>query len=547
MFLFPLSSWAQDVDLAPVTGTYAIHNVIIKKAPGVTVESGTVVIKDGVISAVGKNIIIPADAHIIQADSMYLYAGFISGLSHTGIPTPKEDKKEKVKDPGNPPPDRAGIQPQRKVNTMLDPRDKSISNLRKIGFTSAHVVPHGGMLPGQGALILLTGNSPDQMIYKNEFSLFSQLKGAQRMYPSTVIGVMAKYRDLYGKAVQSKGYQLRYNSNPQGMIRPEKLAVEEAFYSVIDKKIPVTFVAEKVLDIQRVLTLQSELGFSLMLAEIKQGWDLTTKLKNADAKVFLSLDLPEVKEEKEDSSALNTSKKKTAVDLEKEALEKRKKEAIQQSYGQPAIFKNNSISFGFSTMEAKTSAIQSTLRKFLDYGMTEDDLLAALTTHPARLLGVSNVMGTIDPGKIANLFISDRSYFQEGAHVKYVFVDGTLYSYDQKKEKKTETEEKVKVGGNWSYSSETPDGTVTGKIKVKESEGGYEGTISNSFSGQTKDLSDISVEGNQWMFSFKLNIEGNEVTIEFNVAIEEDMFEGTMSAGEFGSFEVEGQKDPEDK
>ena len=196
-------------------------------------------------------------------------------------------------------------------------------------------------------------------------------------------------------------------------------------------------------------------------------------------------------------------------------------------------------------MEAKTSTIQSTLRKFLDYGMTEDDLLAALTTHPATLLGVSNVMGTIDPGKIANLFITDKPYFQEGANVKYVFVDGMLYSYDEKKEKKTETEEKVNVEGSWSYSSETPNGTVTGKIKVKESEGNYEGTISNSFSGQSTELSDISVEGDQWIFSFKLNIEGNEVIIEFNVAIEGDMFKGSMSAGEFGSFEVEGQKDPE--
>ena len=300
------------------------------------------------ITAVGKNITLPADARIIHADSMYLYAGFISGLSHTGIPTPKEGKKEKVKDPGNPPPDRAGIQPQRKVNTMLDPKDKSISNLRKIGFTSAHVVPHGGMLPGQGALILLAGNSPDQMIYKNGFSLFSQLKGAQRMYPSTVIGVMAKYRDLYAKAIQSKEYQLRYDSNPQGMIRPEKLVVEEAFYAVIDRKIPVMFAAEKVLDIQRVLTLQRELGFSLMVAEVKQGWDLATKLKDADVKVFLSLDLPEVeKEEKKDSSALDTSKKKTAADLEKEALEKRKKEAVQQSYGQPAVFKKQQCQLWF--------------------------------------------------------------------------------------------------------------------------------------------------------------------------------------------------------
>ena len=545
LLLLPQILSAQDLNLAPVTRTYAIQNVIIKQAPGKTISNGTVVIKNGVISAVGINPTIPPNAQLIVADSMYLYAGFISGLSHTGVPKPKEDKKEKVKDPGNPPNDRAGVQPHRSILPMLDPKDKSINELRKIGFTSAHVVPHGGMLPGQGSLILLTGETADHMIYKNDVSLFSQLKGAQRMYPSTVIGVMAKYRDLYRKAQQSKDYEKRYTDDPSGLARPEKVAVEAAFYPVIDKKMPVVFTAEKVLDVQRALTLQRELGFSLMLAEVKQGWDLTEKIKSSGAKTFLSLDLPEIKEEKKDSSAVMTNTKKTAVELEEEALEKRKQEAIIKSYGQPATYAAQGIRFGFSTLEVKSSDVQKNVRKLLEYGMTEDDLLAALTTHPASLLGVADVMGTVEPGKIANVIISDKPYFEDKANVKYVFVDGVMYSYDVKKKKTSSSGDAIDVAGTWNYTAETPNGTLTGEIDIAGEPDAYEDTISNSFSGGTTDISSVSVEGSQMTLSYTISIGGNQISMELNVTVEEDTFEGTMTAGQFGSFKIEGQKNPE--
>lgn len=87
----PASLFAQDSELAPVSRTLAITNVNIVQAPGRKIEMGTVVLKDGLIISVGKNVTIPADAIVLKADSMYVYAGFIDGLSHVGIPKPKEE------------------------------------------------------------------------------------------------------------------------------------------------------------------------------------------------------------------------------------------------------------------------------------------------------------------------------------------------------------------------------------------------------------------------------------------------------------------------
>ena len=446
LWLLSLSSLtnAQDINLEPVTGTYAIKNATIVQAPGRVIDRGMVLLEDGVIKSVGKSVNIPANAQIIDADSMYVYAGFIDGLSHVGLSKPKDKPidRSKIKDPGNPPNDLAGIQPERLVSTMLDPKEKSVSNMRKLGFTAAHSVPYGKMLPGQGAIVLLSGQTADQMVYRNMTSMFSQLSGVRRIYPSTVIGVMAKYRELYRQSSQSKDYQRKYKANPSGMVRPEQNFVEEAFYPVLDKKMPVAFKAEGVLDIQRVLTLQSDLGFNLLLGEVKQGWDVINKIKTSNAKTFLSLDLPEIKEEKKDTVKAEEKKTKTSFDLEKEQLEKRKKEIIDQHYAQASVFKNSGVKFGFSTLEVKPKDLKKNLSKLTEYGMTESDILAALTTHPAELLGLSSVMGTIDPGKMGNLVVTDKPYFDDESNVKLVFVNGYLYEFEVKKDKKSEDKPK---------------------------------------------------------------------------------------------------------
>lgn len=546
-----VAAFAQDdKPLAPVTRTYAITNVNIIQAPGRKVDMGTVLIKDGIIKAVGKNISIPAEAIVIKADSMYVYAGFIDGLSRVGVTKPKEeDNRERPKDPGNPSPERAGITPQNDVRSSLNAGDKSIEELRAVGFTTAHVVPYGGMLPGSGSIVLLGGQSADAMVLMSKTSFYSELTSAQRVYPATVIGVMAKYRELYRQATLSKNYESLYAANRTGLERPSTDRVLEAFYPVIDKRLPVLFKSEKILDIQRVLTLQSELGFTLMLADVKEGWDVINKIKTANAKTFLSLDLPEEKKKEDKDKKEDKNKKeakpKSATDLEKEALEKRKEDFVTKYTAQPATFQKAGITFGFSTLSAKTKDIPSNLRRMIAAGLTEDQALAALTTTPAQLLGLSDRIGTVDNGKMANLVISDKPYFNEKAKVRYVFVDGVLYTQEVKEEKKADKSgKKVEAQGNWTYSTETPQGTNTGKLKLKNDGGTYSGTISSNMSDKETEIKNAVLDGNKLTFTFDFQMGGNTMAIEVSLTLDGDSFEGSMAVGSFGSFPMKGSKDP---
>src|ERR1043165_1791703 len=138
----------EEKPVAPGGRSYALTNATIIQAPGRKIEKATVVMKDGLITAVGTGITVPSDAIVIKADSLFVYAGFIDGLSRAGVTKPpKDEKQERPKDPGNPPADRAGITPQNDVRNWLNPNDKSVEELRNLGFTVSQVVPYGNFLP----------------------------------------------------------------------------------------------------------------------------------------------------------------------------------------------------------------------------------------------------------------------------------------------------------------------------------------------------------------------------------------------------------------
>lgn len=548
--VMPLVGLAQDSDLKPVTNKYAIKNATIVQAPGKTIQNGTILIENGIIKAVGSSVSIPADAWVVEADSMFVYAGFISGLSNIGVEKPKdEDRKDDRKLTGNPSYERAGITPGNSVRGMLNPSDKSVSDFRKLGFTASHSVPHSGMLPGTGSIILLGGSDGESMVVRDQSSMYSQLAGADGVYPNTVIGVMAKYRDLYRKASQAREYQSRYNSSSNGMERPATDATLEALYPVISKQMTVAFKAEGVKDVMRVIALQRDLGFKMMLGEVKQGWDAITAIKGTGAPVFLSLDLPEWKEaeeeEEKDDEEKEEDKEPAPEEVEKQALEARQMEMIKNYYTQAGKFSSNGVKFGFSTMEVKSKDFKQNLLKVIENGLSEDKALAALTTEPASILGVSGQMGTIEAGKMANLFVSDTAYFTKDSNVRYVFVDGTKYEYEVKKKKKKKSNggEAVDAAGEWNYTTETPQGNGSGVIKLTGTPGDYSGTITVSFNGSTNEIQDVVVDGNNVSFSFKLNM-GEEITVDISMDIDGDTFEGTLSVASFGSFPMEGSRDP---
>lgn len=546
-----------------VTQTYLLKNAHITTKPGQTMF-GHILIRDGLIAQVGPSISAPFDAQVIDMDSMYIYAGFIDALSHTGVKKPEKENNDRVRDPGNPTNKRAGITPEHAVTEDFDPQDGSVKKSREAGFTIAHVVPRGRMLPGMGGVFSMAKGASTDMVIADDASMFSQLRSASRVAPGTLIGVLAKYRDIYRNAEALKTYSSKYATNPSGLNRAKPDDAIAAFVPVVSKQMPVFFAAKSMLDVSRIINLQKELGFKLVLSDVRQGWPMMDKIKRGNYPVVLSLDLPkEIKEEEKkdmtDEEKAKAEKKKKKEEAKLSALEKankankaareeRKKKSVAEYESQAAMMEKSGVKFAFSTMSSKPSDARKEIRRMIKAGLSERAALAALTTNAADILGISRVAGTLESGKMAHIVVTDKPLFEEKSAVRYIFVDGQMNEMKKKEEKKGDvnTDALSAVAGVWSYSIEIPGETQTGNIKIEKD--GDDAVVSISSSDNLEDyeeVNNVNLEADKLTFDFQVEEGGMQLPLSFDIDIEGNNMTGKVNAGNFGAFPIEAtKKDP---
>ncbi len=536
---------AQDYEVPTVTDTYALENARVVQAPGQVLESATVVVRDGLIEAVGSDVEVPYDARRIDADSLVVYAGFIDGLSHAGVEMPEdegENGEEDEVDPGDPPFDEAGIQPDRSVRRFLTPDESDLTSLRKAGFTLGHVVPEGHMLPGAGAYVFYGEKTANDMVLEAGPTLFAKIDPAEGyVYPATEMAVISKFRQLYRETAQRQKLEAEYQQNPVGTQRPPQDPVHSALVPVLNGETPLAFYADGALPIHRVLNLQQELGFPLVLAGLSESHATVEALQGVDAPLFLTLDLPEKpkRSAEQDTTVADTTDDPSSyynyefrvptydkVPSEERNIELRHAMERQDYLETADTLHEAGIQFGFTSREAKPDDVRENLRTMIDQGLPKQTALAALTTRPAAFLGLENRLGTVEEGKIANLVVTDSSYFAEDANVKYVFVDGQLYDYTSDESEQGEVSGDVsKVLGTWSYTLETPQGERSGTLTIEGDQSGLEGTLVNS-QGDEQELQAISFDGTTLSFTISPS---EAPPLSVSVTVKEGTFEGTVS------------------
>jgi len=543
-----LSLQAQSVEdaLKPVTRTYAFTNATIIPQPGQQVTGATIVVKDGLVQAMGTNVSVPANAKVVDADSMFIYAGFIDGLSNAGIPRPEREengpnrgRRSDGVNPGDPPRELAGITPEKQVRGELKHDDKSLEDLRELGFTAAHVVPRGRMLPGKGSIIVLAGEHGEDMLLAEGVSQFVQFSSAPGVFPATIIGVMAKFTELIKQTEQMQMHMTAYAKNPKGMDRPERNEALEALIPVVNGELPVFFMAPDVKSMYRVMRMQDDLGFDLVMTGIKEAWHVVDQLDEKDIPVIVSLELPDPPKEKKKKEA-----EEEAMDEEMQMLQQRASERMTEFESQAATLANAGIAFGFSTMEASAKDIRENLRRMVNNGLTEEQALASLTTNPANMLGVSNSMGTLEEGKMGNLVVTDGNYFEEGSNVRFVMADGHLFEYEVKKAAaKGDPSASAKVGGTWAYTVDVPGQTAEGTLTLTQEEEDITGELASSQAPEATRIENAALAGNTLTFAAPISMGGQSITLNFTIVITGDDMEGSVSVGEFGTFDVEGYRE----
>lgn len=539
MGLLTQSVWGQSDPTGKrrVTSTFAITNATVITGPGQTGTKATVLFKDGVILGVGSGLQIPKEAKIISGDSLFVYPGFIDGAGTMGITRPKDAERPKDLVSSNPPDEFAGITPWRSAVDQFSITGNMVDDWRKTGFTISQVIPDGGMLPGKGAIMVLGDGSSTNLVQLNS-ALAANFRGSRGMYPATLAGVMAKFRDVYQNTTLALEHEKMYASTA-GVKRPQTTPTQAAMAAAVQKQIPVLFTASSDLEIRRALALQKELGFKLVLTGLENYETVIDQIKASGTPVLIKLQVP-------DEKAIKSQKAEGVTDATK-AQYQRVKESYEKALKQASLLEKAGIPFAFTTADAKPGDAMKAIMAMIKNGLSEKAAFAALTTNPASILGVSRVAGSIEKGKMANLIVSTDAIFSEDAQIKHVIVDGNIFTYEVKK-KATKEEQKgsgatgTSVEGVWEYTSETPAGSSGGEIVLKRENGVLGGSISYddpAGSGKvTSPIKNATVNGKTLSFDFAVAAGGMSLNVTVTGEINGNTMEGSLSVPQMGSFPV---------
>lgn len=538
-----------------VTHHFLITEARVVSAPGQLPILTNIRIRDGVIDELGAQLTARFDEKVIHADSQYVYAGFIDAMSHAGIKK-EEEKKEERKDNvrsgsrGAVNFEQSGITPQINALSRINAKEASISDLRKSGFVLAQVFPRGRMLAGSSTVISLgEADHEDKLVVKAPSAMLASLTTANGVAPATVIGVIARFKELFKNTGIYIDNELAYTKQAAGVKKPLYAEELAAMAPLHNKQMWMYFVAPKSKDIHRAIELQKHSNYTTVLADVQHLGPALPAVKKGGYSLILSTQLPEdLKEEKKEKEGQEKTKEEkkqpTTTKTEEElALEKRKMESHQDYMAQAAICEKNNISFAFGSANAKTGDILKNIRRMVKAGLSEKTALSALTTVPASMMKLSSLYGTIEKGKVASLVFFDKPLFDEKANVKQVWVEGIPFVNDEK----PKTENKVgdtgiKPEGSWSYTVDMGGQTQTGKFTFKKEGKVYSGTSIDDLNPSDEGImEDLLIDGN--MVKFKINVDPVQpINAYLELTFTADNYTGTVNIDGMGSFTIKGSK-----
>ena len=411
------------------------------------------------------------------------------------------------------------------------------------------------MIAGNSTLITLNdAEHEDKLVVKNSVAMQASFTPANGASPSTVIGVIARFKEFYLNTGLSIDNDARFSKQNLGLKKPEYVEEIHAMAPVYKKQMPLYFVTPKSKDVFRAVELQKGLGFQMILADVQHLQSAIDKVKAEGYAVLLSPQLPEEqkdekkekgeKKEKEGQANAETGKEEPVKANEKTeeemGLEKRKKEKMQEYLAQAALLEKNNISFAFSMANAKPADFLKNIRAMKKAGLSEKAALSALTTTPASLLQIAGQYGTLEKGKVASMVFFDKSVWDEKAIIKQVMVDGQLYVNEEKAKSEGKPGDGLKLEGEWSYTVDVQGQVETGRFKFVKDGKGYSGT-STSDANESTPMEDLIIDGNKVTFKLMIN-SGQPTPVTVELTFTNDSYTGSATIGEAGSFVVKGSK-----
>jgi imidazolonepropionase-like amidohydrolase len=507
---------------ADAPGVYAITGGTVHPVSGPEIANGVVVIRDGLIEAVGANVAVPPDATLIDVKGSHVYPGLIDAQTSLGFPSASAPRRRGGGAGGARTPPAETLPetgPSFLAFREAKLSDDDIEAKRATGVTTIVTAPSFGIFNGQSVALNLSGGTMESRVVRNPAT--QQISFNPRpawTYPDSLMGVISYVRQTLLDAQQYSAARAIYDKNPAGYKRPDESSSLDALGAVLRRDVPLVFVADSELMIRRAEAIAKEFNVRMVVSGARQGYKMADELRSLGAPVLVSTKWPVPPTSKED----------------REEQPLRVIRDRQLSPTTPGVLAKSGVLFALVSGGGKTADYLPGIRKAIDNGLSADDALRATTINAARIIGIDRQLGSLDRGKIANVVVTDKPIFDKEAKVKRIFVDG--------RESKVPTEdEKKKTGaaaaagstasgldGGWSLIVKSSAGDVNISAALHVENGQISGTFSGdrgsgnigtgTFDGTTVEFSIAGrgkEEAGDWLFHGTLhgsNIEGTVAT-----------------------------------
>jgi imidazolonepropionase-like amidohydrolase len=495
---------------------HALVGARIVVAPGKTIGSGTVVLRDGLIAAVGADTATPADARVWEAKGLTLYPGLIDAYTVRSVPEVRDDKAQA----GHP---NKLVRADRDA-TAFAADEGAFKKLREAGFTIAVVAPKDGLFRGRSDLLTLGSTDLARALLRRGVAqnvTIQPNKGDDDPYPDSLMGAVALFR----QSMLDAGWQnaalaafARNARQPRPALSPALAALGPA---AAGQEVMV-FETSNVLDTLRDAALVKELRLKAWLVGNGHEYERIADVRATGLAHILPLAFP--KEPKPGA--------KGDPNIELDDLRH-----WDRAADNPKAMIGTGLEVAFSSFGLDDPGkLHENLEKAIVRGLTADQALAALTVAPAKLLGLSDRAGTIEAGKMANLVEVEGDLFVDKPKIRAVWIEGERF------EVKVSKPAKIDPAGTWTLTVKTPDGqSIPATLEVAGKSGSWTGSIAAL--EKKVDLQSVEVSGKKLIVEFEGSPFGESGTVKFELEIDGDNASGSGEM-ESGTLEVTGSRTP---
>lgn len=375
-----------------------VKNGKIYTMAGEVIENGSILIKDGKIAEVGKDIIAPLDAKVIDAEGRMILPGFIDahchlGMWEEGIGFEGSDGNEMV-DP---------VTPHLRAIDAINPMDISFEEAYQGGVTTAVTGPgSANVVGGTFAAIKTYGNRIDDMIIKDPIAMKvafgenpKRVYESQKKSPMTRMATAAILRETLFKA---RTYMEKKEKAEDESKLPDFDMKMEAMIPVLKREIPIKAHAHRADDIFTAIRIAKEFDIDITLDHCTEGHLIVDELVKEGKYAIVGPSLG------------NRSKF----------------ELKNMTFETPKILVEAGVKVAITTDSPVTPLQYLPLCAGLAHkaGLDEMEALKAITINPAEIVGLSDRIGSIEVGKDADIVIFDGNPIKDVDYKTYVTIIG---------------------------------------------------------------------------------------------------------------------------